>query len=518
MQQQSTPNLGILAHQDEINKAYQRKSLEDFSCFYRGLVIDSQEGPRIFERCIAEFQIDFFEDIKSSLIQLTNGDKPDFQRWWLERTKKASKDADLAIIVIWITIATNKPFYGQIAAADKDQAAIIKERLEVLIHLNPWLNNYIEVVKYEIKSRKRMRGNAPLVKIDIMAADIAGSHGGTPDVLIINELSHITKWEFVENLRDNADGVARGMVIIATNAGFKGSKAEVWRNTALENPKTWKSHILARPAPWHNKQIIEEARLRNPRSRFKRLWEGLWASGKGDALSEQDIEACMTLTGPSLNPEQEYDYIAGMDLGISHDHAALVVLGINVRQQRIKLANWIAWKPIEDKDGNPEIDLIEVQNTAYKWARHYGILCIVYDPYEARLMSQILSQKSIRMREFSFQSQKNLDTMAARLIEAIENRQIDLYDDEESRIRRDLAKFELEEKAYGFRLRATSDETGHADVGTALAIALPHAVELLNDFSNLRKDDDLTIEEEDIELSQDEVDSMPKELRDIYEL
>jgi hypothetical protein len=41
----------------------------------------------------------------------------------------------------------------------------------------------------------------------------------------------------------------------------------------------------------------------------------------------------------------------------------------------------------------------------------------------------------------------------------------------------DLGRLTIVEKSYGYRLEAVRDEHGHADLATALAIALPIAVE-----------------------------------------
>ena len=137
--------------------------------------------------------------------------------------------------------------------------------MEDLLHYNPWLNEFVVIQNWKVKHQ------GGLAEIDIMAADIAGSHGATPDVLVINELSHVTKWEFIENLLDNADGGPQGIVILATNAGFKGTKAEVLRKNALAS-KMWSVHIWNEPSPWLSPDDIEDARLRNSPSRFRRLW------------------------------------------------------------------------------------------------------------------------------------------------------------------------------------------------------------------------------------------------------
>lgn len=332
-------------------------------------------------------------------------------------------------------------------------------------------------------------------------------------MLIVNELSHIQRWEFAENLMDNADGVAQGIVMVATNAGFKGTKAEVWRNTAITSDN-WETHILAAPAPWHDKETIAEAKRRNPPGRYNRLWRGIWASGKGDALNEEDVDAVFRLRGPLLAPEKGWDYLVGLDLGISHDHAGVCVLGINTEQRKLKTAILRGWEPLGDP---PEVDLIDVQSFVFAMNQLFRPLLVLYDPTEARLMAQQLRRKGVPMCEMTFSSTTNLTKMAESLIQVVEGHVLAAYDDPDGRLRRDFGKFNIVEKPYGYKLEAVSDEFGHADVGTALVICLPQAMDMLQGLAVLRPDDKLTYDEGG-DLTDAEIASMDPELREIYEM
>ena len=504
-----------MTEQEEgIDTGYQEQCPDDFLFFARGLKIASQTGPKVFERVIQVFQRRAFEDMAPSIQQLRDGTMPKCRRWWIERTKKAGKDSDLALVVLWLLAFPTRPFYIQIAAADKNQAKIVKERMSHLLHWNPWLNDHIEMINWEVRSKKLKRDGQPLAKLDIMSSDIAGAHGGTPDLLIMNELSHVVKWEFVENLMDNADGVAMGMVIIATNAGFKGTKAEVWRKTAMLGDN-WGVHVLDSPAPWHSKETIQEAKRRNTRTRYKRLWYGHWASGKGDALDEEAITACFSLGGPTLKPESGWRYIAGVDLGITHDHSGVVFIGVHEREQRVRLMAMQAWEPAESTG---EVDLQAVEDYILAMTRLFRPAAVYFDPTEARLMMQQLRKKGVPAREFSFSNTTNLNRMAECIISLVENRRLELYDDLDGRLRRDFGKFNIVEKAYGYKLEAVRDEFGHADVGTALAICCPAITDILAGLG-LGPDDDLLCEGADgDDLTEDEVDAMPDELRAIYEM
>lgn len=502
--------VGLLAEKDRIQNTFQEYAKNDFIVFSHGLKIDSAEGPKVFNRCIAPFQRECFEDLAPNIDALSKGEDPEKKRWWIERTKKAGKDSDLAIIILWLIAFPKRPFYIQVGAANKEQAAIVKDRITYLLHANIWLNKYVEIVKWEVRSKQKLADGSPMSRLHIMSSDIAGAHGGTPDLLIINELSHVDRWEFVENLMDNADGVPRGMAIIATNAGWKGTKAEVWRNNAIGSDSDWRVHLWSKPAPWHSEAFIKDAKRRNTPSRFKRLWKGIWASGKGDALDEEDIEKCFCLEGPLEFPEEGWFYVAGLDLGITHDRSGLVILGVNIKERKIKTVYWKQWSPLPDTG---EVNLISIEAECRKVNRRYYIQDFYYDPTEARLMAQRL-RPQVPMREMSFSSPKNLTIMAESLIQTVEAGILQCYD-VDGILRRDFGKFNILEKPYGYKLEAVRDEYGHADVGTALVICLPRAVAYLDGRRGLCPDDDLVDTNEE-ELSKEEIEELPDELKEIY--
>lgn len=501
----------LLEQQEQVEAQYRKLSEGSFMLFCRGLYIKAQTGKKRFERVMAPFQRTCFEELAPSLEQLRDGAMPDKRRWWIERTKKASKDADLAVVIAWLVAFPTRPFYGQIGAADRGQAGIVRDRLSDLLFYNPWLNDKMELVGNEIRSKVLRQNGKPLALIDIESSDVTGSHGGTPDILIVNELSHITRFEFAETMMDNADGVAQGMVIIATNAGVKNSKPWQWRCAAIASPE-WSVHVVSAPAPWHTSNTLAEAKKRNSKSRYARLWKGEWVAGGGDVFDEVDIDSIFCLPYPdTFVPLPGWDYLAGLDLGISNDHAGFVIMGVNQKIRKIRLAFMKRWNP---RDADGEVDLQDVEDTLLAMCQCFRTICMFYDPYQAVFMAQ-RARKKITVREMTFSSGKNLTDMANALKQSVENRMLELFDEPDGSLRNDFDKIKIMEKSYGYKIEATRDDRGHADVGTALAIVLPAAISLMNGSPFLNADEDVA-ETEQEELTEKEIEEMPDELRDIY--
>jgi len=493
----------------EIEEQWRAGCPGSFEVFYSGIVIRGANGPEVFGTIIAEHQKVCFEDITPALHAVRDGVPiPVAPRFWWERTKKASKDADVALCLLWLVAFPVRPFLAQVGAGDKEQAAIVKSRIEDLLYYNPWLTEFVEIVKFEVRNKKN-----PLAKIVIESADVQGAHGAIPDLLVLNELTHVQKWEFVENMMANADGVPNGVVLVATNAGYLGTKPEVWRNNAIDSD-LWQVRVFAHPAPWHSKAFLDDARRRELPARYRRLWRGIWATGKGDAFKPANIRRLFSYDiGPIDGPEPGWIYIGGLDLGVSHDHSGLVIIGIHIETGTIKLARFWAWEP-EEETG--EVDLIAVKDTCGTAMDMFGLVGLYYDPSQAKLMAQML-MTSVPMYEMSF-TPKNCTAMAEATIQAVNNGILQLFDDETGRLRRDFGKFNIVEKPHGgAKLEATSDEYGHADVGTALIITLPIAVAMLDGGMIMVPDEITNADDDDTDLTAEEIEEMPAELRDIMD-
>lgn len=475
----------------------------DPAAFREALIIPAADGPARFTDVMADFQRRDFEEIDKALLALKAGTKPAKGRLWIERTKGASKDTDLAVCLMWLLAFTPRPLTCQVGAADQDQADELRKQAKLILRMNPWLGDVLQVQAWSIQN---VRTDS---RAEIIATDVGGSHGARPDLLILNELSHVVKEEFARNLLDNASKVPNGVVIIATNAGFQDS----WAWTVREMARTsfrWHFSAYKRPAPWVDPAELEDARRRNSPARFSRLWEGEWSRGVGDALDENDVLASVREDlSPMDGDERGYIFFGGLDLGIKRDHAALCIVGKHVghteettepepdrpalpstiaacvelgiledpRPQReptyasypatgrLRLAYCQSWAP---RPGKP-VDLELVESTVRAIHQRFRPIAICFDPFQAALMAQRLTRRGVRMDEVAFVG-KNLDAMASGLLEEFTARNIDLYPDPP--LLADLRRLRIAEKSYGHKLEATRDETGHADRATALTLAL----------------------------------------------
>lgn len=501
--------------QAQVQAEYQIQSRTDFLLFARGLKIASAHGPCLFKPVMSDYQKDSFTALADPLNAVRVGQMPSVRRFWIERTKKAAKDADLAICLVWIMAFSDRPVFCQVCAANRKQASVLRRRVLSLIHLNPWLDDLVEVQQHGFVSRKHRE----IVRTNIEATDSSGgAHGETPDILVLNELVHTAKWQAMQDHMNNADGVPRGIVIVSTNAGFKGTPAADWRRNAVASPR-WKCLIWDKPSPWINAEDVEEAKSRNTPTEYNRLWCGVWSDGSGDSMDPAIIDRAFNPELKALvGPEPGWMYIAAFDLGITHDHAGVVVLGVNQETRRLRVAWLKGYEPDMPVENRTEVNAATVEGDCLWAFKTFGISWFGYDPAAGgSFMAQSLRRRGVPMVQ-QFFSITRLTEMAIAYKQAMEQGRLECYDDDEGRLRRDFGKMVIVPKLpSGYKLESVSDEHGHADVGTALVITLPKAMEMIGGFGAL-VGDEFDGWDNDSKLSEAEVEEMPDELREIYEL
>lgn len=435
--------------------------------FFNALKIPSAYGNKRFAEVMAPYQRDWFATVAPSLLAVAKGETPPLTRFWVERTKGGSKDMDIACGIVWL-LAFSRKLEIEVGAADKDQANEVRKAAEDILRLNGWLASRIRVQSYSLICDAT--GSECLVR----AADIAGSHGTRPDVVLANELSHVTKQEFIQNMMDNLTKKPNGLGIIATNAGFLESWQHEWRQIAEESDR-WHFHTMSQPVPWLSETELKEASRRSSTARFNRLFHGVWASQSGDCLDQEDIDAC---TDPSLEtlsrrlPGNDWFYVGGLDLGWKHDYSAFSVIAANRRTQQMQVAFAQSWQA---NAATGKVDLVQIEEIVAAVHKRFKLKILRYDPTQAILLTQRLEQQRVPTEEVSFASPKNLNEMATALIDTFRSRRIRMPQNPE--LTTGLQRLTLLEKSYGLKLEAArTTDLGHCDLAISLAIGLPYAI------------------------------------------
>jgi hypothetical protein len=458
------------------------KMQRDPAAFRTVLCVDTDAGPRRLAEVVDDWQLRDFKALDAGWRYAAHRERgaETISEAYLERPRGHSKTTDLAIMVAWILFASRYQLAGNAAAADKDQARLLRDAVQRLVILNKWLGKYLDVQRYRIVNHYTES------ELRILTSDGETTMGENPDFIVADELTHWVgvKGEKLWEALYSAAGKRRHcMLVIISNAGLGRGSSWQWRvrEDFRLDPRSYFSCLVGPQASWQDRKRLEKQRRRLSTAAFRRLWLNQWTRGEGDALEASDIEAAMTQKGPMTAEEAKrrpWVFFGGLDLGVKHDHSALVVWASVPGGGRVRLAECRSWKP----QHNDMVDLMAVERAVRETDARYGLCGCAFDPSQAFLMAQRLAKSGLHMLEVSFQVGKNLDLMARELLRGFRGRSLDLYRDDD--LIRDLHRLTILEKRYGFKLEAVSDEHGHADRAIAGVIALPLAMEVADaDFS-----------------------------------
>ncbi len=258
-------------------------------------------------------------------------------------------------------------------------------------------------------------------------------------------------------------------------------------------------------ATWITPEALDEQRRLLPTIAFERLWLNRWAAGSGDAIASTDLDAALSLTGPS-SPEPHVAYFAGLDLGLSRDSSALAIVGCHTggidrieREQRpardpvtaalidnglldpidspehdehfvegtgrLKLVDLFLWKPTRGQ----KLDLSTVESTIIAAHGRFNLAALMFDPWQCELLAQRATAACVPCQPCQFTG-PNCVAMASAVLENFAERRIDLYP--HTQLVTDLRALRVTEKSYGCRLTSPRGPDGHGDTATALALAL----------------------------------------------
>lgn len=450
-----------------INAEFLRKASESPAFFRDSILIDAGGELRPYGQCLDAWQRDDFAAIDPGLIviagvnEFTTG--TEILRAYLERARGHSKTTDLAVMITWLLAFSPRKLMGVAAAADKDQAKLLRDGVENLVRFNPWLSEAIETQTYKVVGKQN--GGT----LDIVPADAASSYGITPDFVICDELTHWAKRDLFDSLFSAAAKKSKCLFIIISNAGCGQGSSWQWtvRETVRQDPD-WFFHSLDGPkASWISAKQLEEQKKLLPNIAYRRLWLNQWTTSAGDALNEDDIAfAFSEKLGPIMKAEPGFVYGAGLDLGLSRDSAGFVIVGREIQSGRFSLARVKTWKPSRVK----RVDLEEVENEiiashrAFKWSK------LLADPWQGEYLMQRLRKVNVPIESFPLPP-ANYDRLTRHLVNQFSEGNVRLFDC--PTLERELRSTSVVE-CYAGRLKLTHarDEHGHGDTMMGLALAL----------------------------------------------
>jgi hypothetical protein len=471
---------------------------------FRELVkIETDGGPRRLAEVLDPWQRADFEAMDRGWRRVSGQRITGPLRGWFERPRGHSKTSDIAVQVVWPILFSKRQVTGVAAAGDADQARLLRDAIARLASVNEWPESMLSVQRDRVVNPKT--GSS----LSIISSDAATSYGLLCDFIVADELTHWRSPDLWDSLASTAAKRSSCMLAVITNAGF----LDGWQWKVRESFRTGPSTVFSRLdgclASWISPAMLEEQkRLLVSPTAFERLWLNRWASGCGDALPSNAIDAALTLAGPAEGPEPGMVYTAGIDLGITNDLTAFVVVARHVGHTervydpqprrheppmiallrevgelppipavsdyrdvshpatgRTKLVHVRTWRA----PPGGRVSLADVEREVLAFHQRFRLSAVAADFWQSEYLCQKLSAARVPVESVHFTGPA-LQSMATAVCEAFREKTIDLYP--EPGLLEDLRSARIVEKQYGVRLEFPRGPNGHGDRGTALALAL----------------------------------------------
>lgn len=437
------------------------------AAFCRHVCIDADGESAVYADVADEFQTDGMKVMEPALSRVANRsfEAPPYSRAYLERPRGHSKTTDIAIATAWVLLSAIRKIQVVVAAADRDQARLVRDAVDTLLRLNPWLGELLDVQNYRIVNKQT--GSECI----ILASDVASSYGLTSDIIIADELTHWPKRELWDSLISTAAKRQNSVVLVISNAGHRPSWQWDVREAARTSPDWYFDSLPGPVASRITDGTLAEQRRMLPPSVYARLWQNEWREdGIGDYLKSSWIKRATTLPGEAGYKEPHWFYVGGLDLSKFRDRSAFVVVAVDTVCQRMHVVAIREWEP----GSNGEISITEIKQEILALRTVYGFRSIRSDTFASFQLSEDLGLAGIN-HTVHHSTLDEHTAMCKCLLAVFRDDQIGLYPHEG--LIDDLRKLRIVERANDkLKLEADRDnETGHADAGFALANAIREA-------------------------------------------
>jgi hypothetical protein len=384
---------------------------------------------------------------------------------FLTRGRGGSKTTDLAGMVL-AAMATQLPTAARcyMLAADRDQGRLGLDALSGFVHRTPGLRAAFAVDSYRVTYRPTG------TTVEVLAADAPGSWGLRPEFVVVDELAQWASapsprqlWEAVSSAAAKLKGCR---LVVLTTSGDPSH----WSRKVLDHAKAdrlWRVHEVQGPAPWLDRERVEEQRRRLPESSFRRLFLNEWTAAEDRLAFPEDIAACVTLGGPQ-EPDPNRSHVIGVDLGLTHDRTDATVAHAEYDPSRVVLDRMEVWEGTRKRP----VTLATVEDWLVQASRTYRARLII-DPWQAVGLAQRLRARGLTVQEFTFSAQ-SVGRLASTLYRLIKDHALAIPDDQG--LIEELMNVRLRETSPGV-LRMDHDPDKHDDRAVALGLAALSLIE-----------------------------------------
>ena len=421
---------------------------------------------------------------------------------WVDGPTGCGKDQIIAAIVLAILHHGPRGFRVVCFSTDLDRNADVIETVKGFATRDPKMGSVISNehgdIPIEFTRDKIKAGGDVDIEIAIESCDGASASGARADLFIMNE---VQSWRDPHGGRVWNETIARfgkkgGRFAVFSNAPF--TPVGDWRRDQWDRARVPREQggrwtyvgIRVKDVPWITDEYLEMQRENLPDTVFRRLFFCEPSDGRGELITSELLKRSIfpdlaDLGDPEVTPwTLPGQYFAGCDVGVTRDHAVIVVL-LKSPQGSIRVCRVETWVP-DPKSKDPlrrEVQLNEVQSRLEVFVRTVRAK-LFFDPFQAVQMKQTLENAGAEVEQVAATA-ANLTEMAAAVISCFRDGVIRLYPDcgrvevkpgQTTWIGQQLLDAEIKEQEKGVRVVMQRTTLGHGDQASAFMLGLLGAV------------------------------------------
>lgn len=306
---------------------HQASSARSCLAYLNSLIIDCRPQPAPFRAKADPWQWALCERLIPAIESVSGLDsQEDYSgptSFWLTLPRGHDKTSLIGRLMNWSLAFSRLQLDAVAAAADRDQANFIVDKMRTEARLNPWLEPLLYFRNHVVKGPK---GST----LKVISADARSNYGLSPDLIICDELTqwpNQANWDSLTTAKRKRG--RKAVHIVITNAGVK----HTWQWDVLQQArasKTW--WVYEAPGPicsWMDREAMEQDRKTMLPAIARQMIDNEWLDPADSCgfVTRAEAEAC---ADPGLYEQSSglvgTQYVLSIDYGPVKDRTVMAVM------------------------------------------------------------------------------------------------------------------------------------------------------------------------------------------------
>jgi hypothetical protein len=382
----------------------------------------------------------------------------------ITRPRGGSKTTDVAGIACAALVLQAPPASRSYAVAvDQDQAGLLHAAMAGFVRRTPGLGDVLEVRASQVVNRRNAAA------LEVLASDADSAWGLLPWLLVVDELA---QWRMTRNHADLWAAIVSshpksgpsGRLVAITSAGDPGH----WSHRVISHARSssqWRVSETPGPLAWWSVEALAEQRALLTESQYARLIENRWLAPESRLTTVDAIHQCVRRPAGILPAERGVAYVVSLDIGVTDDRT---VVAVGHAERTDEGATMVVLDRLDAWQGSRRapVDLVAVGEHIVAMSQSYNRAKLIYDPYNAIHLTQLMRRHGVRCVPFGF-NESSVGRLGLLLYRLLRDSLLDLPDDAD--LIDELANVELAETRRG-NPRLTHERGRHDDRAVAIAL------------------------------------------------